>query len=107
VEVCLLGLKQRQNSQPWRSCIITQNEVHCQICVIVELQILERFLGRFEAIQENWLLNEDRAISLLTTIVNSLIADALIAATTMCPITKQKSTWYALFKVLNLLPYPL
>lgn len=76
-----------------------------------ELQILERFLGRFEIMKLSEAIS-DKAIGLLREYRLSnglLIADALIAATAIvidAPLLSKNQRDYRFIQGLNLLPYP-
>ncbi|WP_250124192.1 type II toxin-antitoxin system VapC family toxin [Chroococcidiopsis sp. CCMEE 29] len=111
VEVAIVQLESAAQKSTLAVSIITQMELLVGCRNRTELQIMERFLERFEIIKLSEAVS-DRAIDLLRNYRLShglLIADALIAATaivTDAPLLSKNQRDYRFIQGLNLLPYP-
>lgn len=111
VEVAVAQLEMAAQTSTLAVSAITQMELIVGCRNRVELQILERFLLRFEVVKLNELIS-DKAIELLRGYRLShglLIADALIAATAIVvgtPLLSKNQRDYCFIQELNLLPYP-
>jgi len=111
VEVAVVQLESAAQKSTLAVSIITQMELLVGCRNRTELQIMERFLERFEIIKLSEAVS-DRAIDLLRNYRLShglLIADALIAATaivTDAPLLSKNQRDYRFIQGLNLLPYP-
>lgn len=111
VEVAIVQLETAAQKSTLAVSIITQMELLVGCRNRTELQIMERFLERFEIIKLSEAIS-DRAIDLLRNYRLShglLIADALIAATaivTDAPLLSKNQRDYRFIQGLNLLPYP-
>jgi predicted nucleic acid-binding protein len=111
VEVAIAQLETAAQNSTLAVSIITQMKLIVGCRNRAELQILERFLGRFETVKIGEAIS-DRAINLLRDYRLShslLIADALIAATAMvidAPLLSKNQRDYRFVQGLNLLPYP-
>jgi predicted nucleic acid-binding protein len=111
VEVAIVQLETAAQKSTLAVSIITQMELLVGCRNRTELQIMERFLERFESIKLSEAIS-DRAIDLLRNYRLShglLIADALIAATaivTDAPLLSKNQRDYRFIQGLNFLPYP-
>lgn len=110
VEVAVTQLEIASQNSTLVISTITQMELIIGCRNRAELQILEQFLQRFEAIKLNEAIS-DRAINLLRDYRLShglLIADALIAATAIvidAHLLSKNQRDYRFIQGLNLLPY--
>jgi hypothetical protein len=110
VEVAIVQLETAAQKSNLAVSIITQMELVVGCRNRTELQIMERFLERFEIIKLSEAIS-DRAIDLLRNYRLShglLIADALIAATAIvidAAMLSKNQRDYRFIQGLNLLPY--
>ncbi len=110
VEVAVVQLETADQKSTLAVSIITQMELVVGCRNRTELQIIERFLERFEIIKLNEAIS-DKAIDLLCNYRLShglLIADALIAATAIvidARLLSKNQRDYRFIQGLNLLPY--
>jgi len=110
-EIAIARLEAEAQTSTLAISVITQMEMLVGCRNQTELQILERFIRRFEIVKLNEAIS-DRAIDLLHNYRLShglLIADALIAATAKvieAPLLSKNQRDYRFIKVLSLLPYP-
>jgi hypothetical protein len=110
VEVAVVQLETADQKSTLAVSIITQMELVVGCRNRTELQIIERFLERFEIIKLNEAIS-DKAIDLLCNYRLShglVIADALIAATAIvidAPLLSKNQRDYRFIQGLNLLPY--
>lgn len=110
VEVAVVQLETAAQKSTLAISIITQMELVVGCRNRTELQIMERFLERFEIIKLSEAIS-DKAIDLLCNYRLShglLIADALIAATAIvidAPLLSKNQRDYCFIQGLNLLPY--
>ncbi|MDJ1175705.1 type II toxin-antitoxin system VapC family toxin [Roseofilum capinflatum] len=104
-------LQQLQSSSRLALSIVTKMELIVGCANKLELQALEKFLQRFDAIPINQAIS-DQAVQLLRLYRLShglLIADSLIAATAIIwdyPLISKNQRDYRFIQNLNLLPYP-
>lgn len=110
VEAAVVQLETAAQKSTLAVSIITQMELVVGCRNRTELQIMERFLERFEIIKLSEAIS-DKAIDLLCNYRLShglLIADALIAATAIiidAPLLSKNQRDYRFIQDLNLLPY--
>lgn len=111
VEVAVNQLAAASQTSTLAISTITQMELIIGCRARTELQVLEKFLRRFEIVRLNESIS-DKATDLLRDYRLShglLIADALIAATAMvivAPLVSKNQRDYRFIQGLNLLPYP-
>ena len=111
VEVAIIQLETAAKNSTLAVSMITQMELIVGCRNRGELQILERFIRRFEIIRLNESIS-NKAVNLLRDYRLShglLIPDALIAATAIeidAPLLSKNQRDYRFIQGLNLLPYP-